>query len=226
MDINSDVGELQSMLEDGTQEALMPFLTSVNIACGGHAGDELTMRTTVEQARRHGLAIGAHPGYPDRENFGRLELDMPLQAVEQTVYDQICALAGFAPEITHVKPHGALYNQAVKNTLLAAAIAHGVARYSRDVTLVGLAGSAMLHVFHEEGFKVFAEAFADRRYEADGTLRSRKHTDALIGDPAEAAVQAVRIAREGKAQTICIHSDTPGSVGIARAVSEALRVWA
>jgi UPF0271 protein len=226
MDINSDVGELQSMLEDGTQEALMPFLTSVNIACGGHAGDEQTMRTTVEQARRHGLAIGAHPGYPDRENFGRLELDMPLEAVEQTVYDQICTLADFAPEIKHVKPHGALYNQAVKNTLLAAAIARGVARYSREVTLVGLAGSAMLYVFREEGFKVFAEAFADRRYEADGTLRSRKHADALIGDPAVAAVQAVRIAREGKAQTICIHSDTPGSVAIARAVSEALRAWA
>jgi len=224
MDINSDVGELQSMLEDGTQEALMPFLTSVNIACGGHAGDEKTMRMTVEQARRNGLTIGAHPGYPDRENFGRLELDMPLQAVEQTVYDQIVLLAGFAPEIKHVKPHGALYNQAVKNTLLAAAIARGVARYSRDVTLVGLAGSAMLHVFREEGFKVFAEAFADRRYEADGTLRSRKHADALIGDPAEAAAQAVRIAREGKAQTICIHSDTPGSVAIARVVSEALRV--
>src|SRR5271170_644031 len=94
LDINSDVGELQSMLEDGTQEALMPFLTSVNIACGGHAGDEKTMRMTVEQARRNGLTIGAHPGYPDRENFGRLELDMPLQAVEQTVYDQIVLLAG------------------------------------------------------------------------------------------------------------------------------------
>src|SRR5271166_2432417 len=223
MDINSDVGELQSMIEDGTQEALMPFLTSVNIACGGHAGDAQTMRTTVEQARRHGLAIGAHPGYPDRKNFGRLELDMPLQAVEQTVYDQICALAGFAPEIKHVKPHGALYNQAVKSTLLAEAIARGVARYSRDVTLVGLAGSAMLHVFREEGFKVFAEAFGDRRYEADGTLRSRKHADALIGDPAEAAAQAVRIAEKGLAQTICIHSDTPGSVAIARAVSLALQ---
>jgi len=223
MDINSDVGELRSMIDDGTQEALMPFLTSANIACGGHAGDEQTMRVTVEQARRHNVAIGAHPGYPDRENFGRLEMDMPLKAVEQTVYDQVCALAAIAPEMVHVKPHGALYNQAVKNTLLAAAIARGVARYSRDVALMGLAGSPMLHVFREEGFRVLAEAFADRRYEADGTLRNRKHADALIGDPVEAAAQAVRIAEKGLAQTICIHSDTPGSVAIARAVSLALQ---
>jgi UPF0271 protein len=223
MDINSDVGELQSMIDDGTQEALMPFLTSVNIACGGHAGDRQTMRITVDQARRYGLSIGAHPGYPDRENFGRLELEMPLEEVEQMVYDQICALSDVAPQIKHVKPHGALYNQAVKNKALAAAVARGVKHFRRDVTLVALAGSPMLDVFREEGFKVFAEAFADRRYEADGTLRSRKHADALIQDPAEAAAQALRIAKEGHAQTICIHSDTPGSVAIARAVSEALQ---
>lgn len=223
MDINSDMGELQSMIEDGTQEALMPFLTSANIACGGHAGDENTMRITVEQARRHGVAIGAHPGYPDRENFGRLELDLPLEAVEQTVFDQIRVLAAIAPDFVHVKPHGALYNQAVKNKPLAAAIARGVARFRRDVTMMGLAGSAMLDVFRAEGFKVFAEAFADRRYEADGTLRNRKHADALIRDPAAAAAQAVRIAEQRQAQTICIHSDTPGSVAIARAVAQALK---
>jgi len=223
MDINSDVGEFRSMIEDGTQEALMPYITSANIACCGHAGDEQTMRITVEQARRHGVGIGAHPGYPDRENFGRLELEMPLAAVEATVYEQICALAAIAPDIVHVKPHGALYNQAVKNKPLAAAIARGVARYRRDVVLMGLAGSPMLDVFREEGFRVLAEAFADRRYESDGTLRSRKYPDALIQDPIEAAAQAVRIAEKGQAQTICIHSDTPGSVAIARAVSQALK---
>ena len=223
MDINSDLGELRSMLEDGTQEALMPFITSANIACGGHAGDEHTMRITVEQARRHKVAIGAHPGYPDRENFGRRELDMPLHAVEQTVYDQIRALAAIASDIVHVKPHGALYNQAVKNKALAAAIARGVARYRRDVALMGLAGSPMLEAFRDEGFQVLAEAFADRRYEPDGTLRSRKHSDALLKDPAEAAAQAVSIALRGQAQTICIHSDTPGAVEIARAVSLALK---
>jgi 5-oxoprolinase (ATP-hydrolysing) subunit A len=223
MDINSDVGELRSMIDDGTQGALMPYLTSANIACGGHAGDEQTMRITVDQARRHKVAIGAHPGYPDRENFGRVELDMPLHAVEQTVFDQIRALAAIATDIVHVKPHGALYNQAAGNRQLAAAIARGVARYRRDVTLMGLAGSPMLEVFRQEGFSVLAEAFADRRYEADGTLRSRKYPDALIQDPAEAAAQALRMAEKGQAQTICIHSDTPGSVAIARAVSSALK---
>ena len=223
MDINSDLGELRSMLDDGAQEALMPFITSANIACGGHAGDEHTMRITVEQARRYHVAIGAHPGYPDRENFGRRELDMPLHAVEQTVYDQIRALAAIASDIVHVKPHGALYNQAVKNKALAAAIARGVARYRRDVALMGLAGSPMLEAFRDEGFQVLAEAFADRRYEPDGTLRSRQHSDALLKDPAEAAAQAVSIALRGQAQTICIHSDTPGAVEIARAVSLALK---
>lgn len=223
MDINCDMGELPSMIEDGSQEALMEHLTQVNIACGGHAGDERTMRLTCEQARRHGLAIGAHPGYPDRENFGRLELEMPLEAVEASVYEQITALAAIAGEIAHVKAHGALYNQAVKNAALARAIARGTARFSRDVVLMGLAGSPMLDVFRAEGFRVAAEAFADRRYEADGTLRSRKFDDAPIRDPEEAAAQAVRIARSGSAQTICIHGDTPGAVSIVAAVARGLR---
>ncbi len=200
----------------------MPFLTSVNIACGGHAGDESTMKLSVEQATRHGLKIGAHPGYPDKANFGRLELNMPFSEVEQFVHQQICALAAFT-NIVHVKPHGALYNQAVKNAALARAIARGTARFSRDVTLVGLAGSLMLSVFREEGFLVAGEAFADRRYEADGSLRSRKFTDALITNPEEAAAQAQNFAKSGLAQTICIHSDTPGAVLIAAAVAKALR---
>ena len=217
IDINSDIGEGMD-----SQESLMPYLTSVNIACGGHAGDESTMKLSVEQATRHGLKIGAHPGYTDKANFGRLELNMPLSEVEQFVYQQICALAAFTT-IVHVKPHGALYNQAVNNAALARAIARGTARFSRNVTLVGLAGSLMLSVFAEEGFKVSAEAFADRRYEADGSLRSRKFADALITDPQEAAAQAQKLAKSGLAQTICIHSDTPGAVLIAAAVSKALR---
>jgi 5-oxoprolinase (ATP-hydrolysing) subunit A len=223
LDINCDMGELPEAIADGTQEALMPHLTSVNIACGGHAGDEHTMRVTVDQATRHKLVIGAHPGYPDRANFGRLELDMPLDEVERTVHEQIVALSAFTSEIMHVKPHGALYNQAVNNRELAAAIARGTARFSRDVTLVGLASSQMLDVFREAGFRVAAEAFADRRYEADGALRSRKFADALIRDPSDAAEQALRIAKSGKAQTICIHGDTPGAVAIAAAVHKILR---
>lgn len=222
IDINCDMGELPEAIEDGSQEALMPYLTSVNIACGGHAGDEHTMRATVEQAIRHRLAIGAHPGYPDRAGFGRRNLHLPLDVVEQSVYEQTCALAALTSSIVHIKPHGALYNQAVNDAALAAAIARGVGRYSREVLLVGLAGSEMITVFREAGFRVAGEAFADRRYEPDGTLRSRQFDDAVISDPAVAAAQALRIAQSGKAQTICIHSDSPNALAIAKAVAETL----
>ncbi len=238
IDLNCDMGELPEAIADGTQEALMPSLTSVNIACGGHAGDAQTMQATIAQALRWKLAIGAHPGYPDRTNFGRLELNLPVEAVADSVYEQVRALAEVAAHagvrLTHVKPHGALYNQAVHSRRLAEAIAKGVARWSRDVALVGLAGSPMLDVFREAGFPVAAEAFADRRYEPDGTLRSRKHSDALISDPAEAARQALSIVQRGtviardgiqvavNAQTICIHGDTPGAPQIAAGVAKAL----
>src|SRR5580700_4215320 len=171
IDLNCDMGEIPEAIADGTQESMMASLTSVNIACGGHAGDEQTMKTTIEQALRWNLTIGAHPGYPDRANFGRLELDLPLSEIENSIYEQIQALADvaatYATAIVHVKAHGALYNQAVRKPELARAIANGVARFSKDVVLVGLAGSRMLEVFRESGFKVAAEAFADRQYEAD-----------------------------------------------------------
>jgi UPF0271 protein len=223
IDINCDMGEIAEHVTGGLQEAILPHVSSVNIACGGHAGDESTMRATVEQARRLGVAVGAHPGYPDRENFGRFELDLPLEAVSGFVYEQVRALSAHA-EIVHVKPHGALYNQAARNRELARAIAEGVAQFSRNLVLVGLAGSAMLEVFAECGFEVAAEAFADRTYEPDGTLRSRKHAGALIRDPKAAAAQAVRIALEGAARTICIHGDTPGASAIAEAVNRELRL--
>jgi len=214
IDINCDMGE--GVLGE---EALMPYVTSVNIACGGHTGDEASMQATVELARRYGLRVGAHPSFPDRENFGRSEMHLPLDEVECAVYEQCRALA---TELTHVKPHGALYNQAAKDPALAKAIARGVARLSRSVALVGLAGSVMLDAFREEGFETIAEAFADRRYEPDGTLRSRKLPGALIDNPAEAAEQALMIAKKSLAQTICIHSDTPGALPIAIAVRHAL----
>src|SRR5207249_2968937 len=193
IDLNSDMGELPEAIADGTQESLMPSFTSVNIACGGHAGDEQTMKTTIEQALRWKLAIGAHPGYPDRANFGRLELKLPLKEISSFIYEQVKTLADAAarcgPRVVHVKPHGALYNQAVRNRELAEAIAKGVARWNRDAVLVGLAGSPMLDVFREASFAVAAEAVADRRYEADGTLRSRKFEDALSRDPEAAGRQ-------------------------------------
>src|ERR1700758_4648539 len=148
IDLNCDMGEIPEHIADGTQESLMPSITSVNIACGGHAGDEHMMKATIEQALRWNLTIGAHPGYPDRENFGRLEMDLPLDQIEESVYGQIRNLADvaatFATAIVHVKAHGALYNQAVNKPALAQAIANGVARFSKDVVLVGLAGSQML----------------------------------------------------------------------------------
>lgn len=239
IDLNCDMGELPEAIADGTQEALLRSITSANVACGGHAGDERTMRTTIEQAMRARVAVGAHPGYPDRENFGRLELKMSAEAVASSIYEQVRALAEVAAKcrtkLVHVKPHGALYNQAVKNLELAEAIAKGVAKYDKRLVLMGLAESPMLEVFRKAGFAVAAEAFADRRYEPDGTLRSRKFENALIRDPAEAAKQALSIAQRGivtahdgtevtlTAQTICIHGDTPGSVQIAAAVARTLR---
>ena len=239
IDLNCDMGELPEAVAGGAQESLMPHLTSVNVACGGHAGDEQKMRRTIEQALRSKLAIGAHPGYADRAHFGRVELHLPEKEIADTVFEQVRTLAEVAAEcgaaITHVKAHGALYNQAARDPAIARGIAHGVARWRRDVVLVGLAGSLMLDVFREAGFTVAAEAFADRRYEPDGTLRSREFPDALILDPTEAAEQAVRIAERGSvfacdgtevvvnAETICIHGDTPGAPQIAAAVAQALR---
>lgn len=239
IDINCDMGEVAESIADGTQESLMAYVSSVNIACGGHAGNAQMMTATIEQALRWKVAVGAHPGYADRANFGRIELDIDPEAVAESMFQQVQALgeiaAGCGVRLAHVKPHGALYNQAVKNRELAAAIAEGVARWSRSVVLVALAGSPMLEVFREAGFAVAAEAFADRRYEADGTLRSRKFADALIRDPEEARRQALYIAADGRvitsdgseiavnAQTICIHSDTPGATRIAAAVANGLR---
>jgi 5-oxoprolinase (ATP-hydrolysing) subunit A len=239
IDLNCDMGEIPEAIANGAQESLMQWITSTNIACGGHAGDSETMEATVRQAQKYKIAIGAHPGYPDRENFGRLELKLSSREIADSVFEQVKALHEIArrlgAKIRHVKPHGALYNQAVHNAELAAAISEGVARWNRDVVLVGLADSPMLDVFRECGFAVAAEAFADRLYEPNGTLRARKFDDALIRDPHGAGNQAVSIAtanaliaRGGKeisvhAQTLCIHGDTPGADKIAAAVSQALR---
>jgi UPF0271 protein len=240
IDINCDMGELPEQIADGTQEKLMASLTSVNIACGGHAGNASTMRATVEQALRWKLAIGAHPGYPDRENFGRTEMNLSPEEIANFVFEQVRALAEIAKhcgaKLSHVKPHGALYNQAARSSAIAGAIADGIARWSKEsIVLVGLAGSQMLTVFREKGFPVAAEAFADRRYEPDGSLRSRKFPDSLLRDPKEAAAQALTIVRDSRliaadkrelqvhAQTLCIHGDTPGSVAIASQIAKTLR---
>jgi UPF0271 protein len=233
IDLNCDMGEREDLALD-VQESLMECITSANVACGAHAGDEALMRLTLRQALAHGVAVGAHPGYPDRDNFGRLPLDMPFAALEASIAGQVHELVRLAGEagleVRYVKPHGALYNQAAQDEELARTIARAVSRVSRELAIVGLAGSPALAVWKKAGFRTLAEAFADRRYESDGSLRSRRFADALLQSPAEAAGQALRIAaqhevvaRDGsvvniEAQTLCIHGDSPGAVEMAREV--------
>jgi 5-oxoprolinase (ATP-hydrolysing) subunit A len=239
IDINSDLGESEESLANGTDLELMGYITSANVACGGHAGDEHTMRETVRIAKQLNVAVGAHPGYPDRDNFGRLDSPMSAAEIEATVRDQIAALAEVAEplgvSLVHCKPHGALYHAANKSAEIAAAIGRAVLESDEQLIMVGQAGSSTLTLWESMGLSCAAEAFADRAYEPDGILRSRSLAGALLGDPAKAAQQAldiatrhVTVATDGSelkvaADTICVHSDTPGSVAIARAVNERLK---
>ena len=235
MDINSDMGEINRLLDDGTYEKLMNYVTSINLACGGHAGDETMMTAMVALAKDKGVNVGAHPSYPDKENFGRIDMDMDQNELLDSVRDQIQLLVDIGAEngveLTHVKPHGALYNRAVNDEGVAQTIGKAIMQVNPSLKVMGLAGSKMLTVFKALGLEPVGEAFADRSYESDGTLRNRKYDDALITDPDKAAFQAKNmvegtvISFEGKviemnAQTICIHSDTPNAVAIAEAVRE------
>lgn len=238
IDLNSDLGESFALLETGLDEAMMQTITSANIACGFHAGDPIVMERTVRLARKCNVAIGAHPSYPDLAGFGRREMHLSPEEIEACVLYQVSALAGFARsqslELIHVKPHGALYTASVNNADVAHAVAQGVARFSRELILVGLAGSLLLSAGGEIGLKVASEAFVDRVYNPDGTLRSRQLPDALITDPEKAAEQALRIIREGQlisyqgvtiklhADTICIHGDTPNAPMIAAELKKRL----
>ncbi|MCX6145361.1 MAG: LamB/YcsF family protein [Ignavibacteriales bacterium] len=238
IDINADVGERTEALLDGSEERLLRVVTSANIACGGHAGNSDSMRSVVRLCQSLGVSIGAHPGYPDRQGFGRSRLNMPLSEIEVSLVEQISSLLEIASlcgaNVHHVKPHGALYNAAASDNDLAATIARATAIVDRNLMLVGLAGSLMLDVWRDFGFSVIAEAFADRRYEADGTLRSRGLPGALIVDPLEAAAQVLLMVKERavesfngstvqlSAQTICIHGDTSNAALIAGAVRRAL----
>jgi UPF0271 protein len=218
--INIDCGEFPEHL--AAQPELLQYADLANIACGGHAGDAESMRVTVEQCRALGVRVGAHPSYPDRANFGRAELAISPDELVESLCGQLDSLRQVTPDIHHVKPHGALYNAAARNPELAAVIAEATLRtLGPSVILVGLARSPMLQVFRSAGFPVYAEAFADRAYEPDGSLRSRSLPGALITDPAVALAQATRIAAEGWADTICVHSDTPHALGILKALRTA-----
>ncbi|MEO5941415.1 MAG: 5-oxoprolinase subunit PxpA [Candidatus Limnocylindrales bacterium] len=237
IDLNADVGESFGPWPMGADDALMPLVSSVNIACGAHAGDPATIVRTVELATRHGVAIGAHPGYPDLAGFGRRDLDMSVADLRASLIVQIGAVQAAARvvgvEVRHVKPHGALYNRAARDASLAATIAAAVRDLDPRLVLVGLAGSASTAAGRAAGLAIAEEAFADRRYEADGSLRSR-HLPGAVLEPDDAAAQAVAIVRDGsvvavdgsrlhvRADTLCIHGDSPDAVAIGRAVSEAL----
>jgi UPF0271 protein len=243
IDLNADMGEMPELVADGTEAVIMECLSSVNVACGAHAGDAATMQATVRAALDRRLSIGAHPGYPDPEHFGRRPLRLPLATVAASVAEQVARLdALLAREggaLTHVKPHGALYNQAAGDAALAEAIARGVAdalgARAAGILLVGLAGSVALLAWEGLGFRVAPEGFVDRRYEADGTLRSRALPGALLTDPEEAAVQALSLARDRsvmahggarvavEATTLCLHGDSPGAARCAAVVAARLR---
>jgi 5-oxoprolinase (ATP-hydrolysing) subunit A len=234
IDLNSDLGESFGRYVLGDDAALMPYLTSVNIACGLHAGDPGVMQATVRLAGRHSLAVGAHPGWPDLHGFGRREMVVDPQEAEALVLYQVGALAAFVKaeglELRHVKPHGALYNQAARDPALAAAVARAVKRFSWDLILVGLAGSALVEAGRELGLQVAGEGFPDRAYTPQGTLAPRTQPGALIESPRKVAEQAVRLVREGvgiggqhlSLDTLCLHGDHPRAVENARLVRQAL----
>ena len=234
IDVNSDVGEMTQLLEDGTNYKLMDYITSINIACGGHAGDHKFMKTMVRMGIEKNVNVGAHPSYPDKENFGRKIMVMNPPDIMDTIMKQIENLFEIAAaektELQHVKPHGALYNQAAKSSTIAHAIGLAVKKIDPQLTIVGLSDSLMIDTWKEMGLNVAREAFADRSYEADGSLRNRELENALITHPYQAAKQAMMIIKRGEiisvdgntisinAQTICIHSDTPNALAIAKAV--------
>ena len=239
MDLNADLGESFGRWTLGDDERLVTHITSANLACGFHAGDFRVMEATVAICRRAGVAVGAQPGYPDLLNFGRRPMPFEPDEVESLVRYQIGSLEAFCRahgvEMQHVKPHGALYNQAAVDPTLAAAIARATAKFSGDLALYGLASSEpMASAAAEARLRFVPEAFADRRYLADGSLQPRSEPGSLLTDAADAAAQAVSIAVEGRlsaadgspvslrAESICCHGDTPGAVEIAAAVRRAL----
>jgi UPF0271 protein len=226
IDLNSDVGELDGAEGRAADRALIALVTSVNVACGGHAGDASTMAATVRAAAEIGVAVGAHPSYADRENFGRRSHAQSAHDAAAAIASQLETLRDVARtcdvSLTHVKPHGALYNDAAGDRAMALAVAGAVAAFDSSLLLVGLAGSQLLEAGRAAELRVAAEGFCDRAYEDDGTLRSRGLPGAVYDDPQLAARQAVRLARRGDIDTLCIHGDTPAALAIARAVRAAL----
>lgn len=239
IDLNCDVGESFGAYTLGDDARILEHVTSANIACGFHAGDHATMRHTVRLAIDRNVAIGAHPGLPDLAGFGRRTMSISPQDAYDMVLYQVGALSAFtrAEGVTlrHVKPHGALYNMAAKDLELADAIARAVARFDNALILVGLAGSELIRAGGECGLRTASEAFADRGYEADGTLTPRREASAMIASTTEALEQSRSIVMNGtvlsrqgtivnvRADTLCIHGDSPQAAELAAAVRAGLQ---
>ncbi|MGH8216731.1 MAG: LamB/YcsF family protein [Rhodanobacteraceae bacterium] len=238
IDLNADLGESFGAWRMGDDAGVMPWITSANIACGFHAGDALTMQRTVALCIEHGVAIGAHPSLPDLQGFGRREMRIPTDEVyAQTLY-QIGALHALAKacggRLHHVKPHGALYNMAARDPVLATAIATAVRDFDPMLILVGLAGSVLVEAGRDAGLPVAGEGFCDRRYRSDGSLTPRSEAGAVIDEPDAAVAQALSIATSGEAvaidgtriqiaaDTLCVHGDRAGAGGLAKALRLAL----
>jgi len=238
IDLNSDLGESFGAWKMGNDEAVLDFVSSANVACGFHAGDPVVMLATVRAAKEKGVSVGAHPGYPDLMGFGRRNMDVtPDEAYAYTLYQigamqAACNAVGI--KLQHVKAHGALYNQAAKNHALAVAIAHAVKDAGQGLILLGLANSEFDKAAAEVGVPYAAEAFADRAYQADGTLVPRKVQGSMIHDVNLAVARVVRMVKEGKVETIdgkvinlkphsiCLHGDSPKAVQMATEIRKGL----
>ncbi|EMI10187.1 5-oxoprolinase subunit PxpA [Anoxybacillus gonensis] len=239
IDLNCDMGESFGVYRMGNDEEILNYVTSANIACGFHAGDPSTMRKTVQLALEKGVSIGAHPGLPDLIGFGRRNMAITPEEVYDLVVYQVGALYGFVKaaggRMQHVKPHGALYNMAAKDSALSEAIAKAVYDIDSSLVLFGLAGSELIKAGDRIGLKTANEVFSDRTYEQDGSLTPRHKPNALIHDEQEAIQQVVRMVKEGKvrsqqgtdveiqADTICIHGDGVHALTFAKKIFEALK---
>ncbi len=241
IDINCDIGESFGAYKIGMDEAVMPYITSANVACGWHAGDPSVMNRTVRLAAERGVRVGAHPGYPDMQGFGRRFLECSPDEIRDFAIYQIGALQAFCAvhviQLSHVKPHGALYNAAVRYEKVGAAIAEGIASVDPNLlyfTLAGKAGDNMARIGKEAGLRVIREAFPDGNYTAEGTLVPRSRKNAVVHNPETVAERAIQIATKGalpceegswielEAQTLCVHGDSPEAVDTARRIRMAL----
>jgi UPF0271 protein len=238
IDINCDLGESFGIYKLGQDEKIYPLITSANIACGFHAGDPQVMRASVSLALRHHVAIGAHPGTPDLLGFGRRGIELSREELESTLIYQMGALEAFAKvhhsSLSHVKPHGWLYNAGARDLEIARTIVQAIKAVSPQLVLFGLAGSQMIRAAHDAGLSFAQEAFIDRAYQADGTLMPRSSGEALITEPEKAAQQALSIVLEGRvraadgthvdiqADTLCVHGDNPNAVSVLNEVRNKL----